>query len=127
MTTLNKARLAALLAILPGVLSILEGGSVLLGFTTKPYTVLPWLVWYNVALGFGAVITGIGIGKQRSWGEHYAATIVSLHAVVLLVLAVLFAFKEQVAIVSILAMLFRTSVWIGIIVLLRRDKEEKPV
>jgi hypothetical protein len=44
MTTRHKALLAALLAILPGILSIKEGGSVLLGLVTKDYTILPWLV-----------------------------------------------------------------------------------
>jgi len=125
MTTQNKTRIAATLAILTGLLSIKEGGSVLLGLTSKAYTVLPWLVWYNVVLGLGAVATGVGIAKQRAWGERYAVTILSMHAVVLLLLLVLFAFKEAVSIVSIMAMLFRTTVWAGIVMLVRGKRGER--
>ena len=120
MTELNKKRLAALLAILPGLLSIKEGGSVLLGISTKTYIVLPWLVWYNVVLGFVAVIIGIGIWKQRSWAVRNAVTVLTLHGLVLMILLILLAFKEAVAINSVMAMLFRTTVWSAIVLLLRR-------
>jgi len=116
----NTAWCAAVLAIVPGLLSIKEGGSVLLGMSTKAYTVLPWLVWYNVIMGCAAVIVGIGIGKLHTWGEKYAVTIVTLHGFVLMILLILLAFNETVAINSIIAMLFRTAVWFAIVVLVRR-------
>ncbi len=116
---MNRYRIAALLAFILGLLSIKEGGSVLLGFSIKTYTVLPWLVWYNVVLGFVSVIAGIGLWLKRTWSISFAATIVSLHGLVLLILVVLFAFREAVAVFSIMAMLFRTLVWVGIIMLIR--------
>ncbi len=119
MTLQKRHRLAALLASLPGLLSIKEGGSVLLGLVTKDYTVLPWLVWYNVVLGFASVIVGIGLWGKREGSIKLTTTILSLHGFVLIILIILFAFKAPVSLISIMAMLFRTSVWIAIIVLLR--------
>ena len=123
MTQQNKERLTALLAILPGLLTIIEGGNVLLGISTKAYIVLPWLVWYNVLLGFVAVIIGIGIWKQRAWAARNAVTVLTLHGLVLMILIILLAFKEPVAINSIMAMLFRTTLWSAIVFLLKRKKQ----
>jgi uncharacterized membrane-anchored protein len=122
----NKYRIAAILAFILGLLSIKEGGSVLLGLSTKDYTVLPWLVWYNVVLGFASVIAGIGLWLRRAWGVRFSATIVSLHGLVLMILVILYAFREAVAVFSIMAMLFRTIVWVGMIMLVkwRGVKEE---
>ena len=125
MTFQNRHRLAALLAIIPGLLSIKEGGSVLLGLVTKDYTILPWLVWYNVVLGFASVIIGIGLWRERKGSIKIAATILSLHGLVLIILIILFVFKAPVSLISITAMLFRTSVWIAVIVLLGRKGKEQ--
>ncbi len=118
----NKHRLAALAAFILGLLSIVEGGSVLLGLTTKPYTVLPWLVWYNVVLGFVSVAAGVGLWLQRTWGYTFAATIVALHGLVLMILVILYSFREPVALQSIGAMLVRTLVWAGILLVLLRGR-----
>jgi len=123
MTQQNKERIVSVIAIIPGLLSIKEGGSVLLGISAKAYPVLPWLVWYNVVLGFVAVTVGIGIWKQQNWGARHAITILTLHGFVFMILIILLAFKEIVAINSILAMLFRTTVWLTIVLLLRRKNK----
>ncbi len=122
MTIQNRHRLAALLAIILGLLSIKEGGSVLLGLATKSYTILPWLVWYNVVLGFASVIVGAGLWREREGSIKPATLILTLHGLVLLILIILFAFKAPVSLISIMAMLLRTSAWIVIIALLRWEK-----
>jgi hypothetical protein len=121
----KKNRLTALLAIIPGLLSIKEGGSVLLGLITKEYTILPWLVWYNVVLGFASVIVGIRLWRECDGGIRLATTILLLHGLVLIILILLCAFKAPVSLISIMAMLFRTIVWIAIMVLLRRKGKEQ--
>ncbi len=117
---MNRYRLTAIVAFILGILSIVEGGSVLLGLSTKPYTVLPWLVWYNVVLGFVSVAAGIGLWIKRMWGMTFAATIVSLHFLVLVILVILYSFRQPVALHSIAAMLVRTLVWAGILLVLQR-------
>ncbi len=119
-----RHHIAAILAVILGLLSIKEGGSVLLGISTKPYTILPWLVWYNVVIGFLSVLCGRGLWLKRTWADKMADTIVTLHGLVLVILIVLFAFHEAVAMISIMAMLFRTVVWVGIIVLTRWKKQQ---
>jgi len=118
----NKHRLAAIAAFILGLLSIKEGGSVLLGLTTKAYTVLPWLVWYNVVLGSVSVAAGIGLWMKRTWGLTFAAAIVSLHFLVLVILVILYSFRKPVAVHSIAAMLVRTLVWAGMLLLLQRGR-----
>ena len=125
MTLQKRRRLASLLVIILGLLSIKEGGSVLLGLVTKDYTILPWLVWYNVVLGFASVIIGIGLWRERKGSIKIATTILSLHGLVLIILIILFVFKAPVSLISITAMLFRTSVWIAVIVLLGRKGKEQ--
>lgn len=124
----KRQQLAAILAIVLGLLSIKEGGSVLLGLTTKPYVILPWLVWYNVVVGFLSVLAGRGMWLTRTWAVKLADTIVTLHGVVLMLLVVLYMFHEPVALTSVMAMLFRTLVWVGIVILLRwRAEDQKAV
>lgn len=120
----NRHRIAAVLALIIGLLSIKEGGSVLLGLTTKPYHVLPWLVMYNVALGFVSVVAGIGLWTERGWGSRLAAVILILHGMVFLVVFMMFEFGKAVAFQSVLAMLFRTVVWLAIYSMLLWKKTE---
>ena len=49
----KKDRVAAVLGTMVGLLTITEGGRVLLGLMVPDYPVLSWLVWYNVAMGAG--------------------------------------------------------------------------
>jgi hypothetical protein len=114
MTLQNRHRLAAALALIIGLLSIKEGGSVLLGLSTKPYHVLPWLVMYNVALGFVSVVVGIGIWTRRAWSRTLAAVILLLHSLVFFSLFMLYEFGKEVAFISVTAMLVRTIIWLVI-------------
>jgi hypothetical protein len=118
MVSRNRHRIAAVAALIIGLLSIKEGGGVLLGLSTKPYHVLPWLVIYNVALGFVSVAAGIGLWSQRGWGSRLAPGILILHGLVFLVVFLLFEFGKAAAFPSVLAMLFRTVIWLAIYSLL---------
>lgn len=118
MTLRNGHRLAAALALIIGLLSIIEGGSVLFGLSTKPYHVLPWLVVYNVALGFVSIVAAIGIGTRRAWANTLAAVILLLHSLVFLSVFMLYEFGKTAAFISVMAMLFRTTVWLAIYSLL---------
>ena len=120
MTQKNRHRLVAIPALILGLVSIKEGGSVLLGLSTKTYPVLTWLVMYNVALGFVSVIAGGGLWMQRTWGSVLAAVILFCHGLVFLGLVDLYMFVKTVSTVSIMAMLFRTAVWLVLYTLLLR-------
>ncbi len=114
----TRHRIAAVIELVIGLLSIKEGGSVLLGLSTKTYHVLPWLVTYNVVLGFVSVVAGIGLWLQRSWGRTLAAVILISHGTVFVAVFLLFEFGKAAAIQSVLAMLFRAAVWLAVYSLL---------
>lgn len=114
LTSRNKHRIAAVLALAIGLMTIVEGGSVLLGIETKSYVVLPWLLRYNVAMGFVSLAAGHGLWREKNWATVLATAILVCHGVVLLTLAAIRLFGGTVAVISIGAMLFRAVLWSGI-------------
>jgi len=116
---MSKHRLAALLALVIGLLTIVEGGIVLLGLETKPYPVLPWLLRYNVAMGALSLAAGHGLWREQRWAETLSRTIRTCHGVVFLWLVVMDLLGMTVAVNSIGAMLFRTAIWTGIMILVK--------
>jgi uncharacterized membrane protein (DUF2068 family) len=124
MTSQNKHRIAALLALAIGLMTIVEGGSVLLGIETKTYHVLSWLVQYNVVMGFVSMVAGIGLWMEKKWAAMVARIILVCHGAVFLSLGGMHLLGKTVAIVSIMAMLFRTGVWIVINFMIRGKGQE---
>lgn len=124
MTLRNEHRLAAVLALVIGLLTIVEGGSVLLGIETKPYHVLPWLLRYNVMMGVLSLAAGIGLWMEKSRAAMLARTILVCHGAVFLSLAGMHLLGKAVAVISIWAMLFRTGIWTAIGFMIR-EKEGK--
>jgi hypothetical protein len=124
----KRDRVAAVLGTMAGLLTITEGGRVLLGLSTPPYTVLPWLVWYNVVMAVVSVAAGAGIWMQRPWSIDLGVNILAFHAIVFAGLVGMQKFGQPVAMVSIFAMLFRTFIWIIIVSLVkwkRQDRQER--
>jgi hypothetical protein len=124
-TQQKRDRVAAILAIVLGLLSVREGGAVLLGIETKPYHILPWLVWYNVAMGVVSVFAGAGMWKQRAWSISLGLNILTFHGIVFLGLIGLKQYGQDVAKISIVAMLFRTFTWIVIYSLLKWKRQDQ--
>ncbi|MCK4562527.1 MAG: hypothetical protein KAT78_06445 [Flavobacteriaceae bacterium] len=102
-------KLAAILALFIGVMSVFAGSKVLLGIDSKDYNVLTWLVSYNVILGLISIVTAYFIWKEISKGKNLTLFILIMHFMVFLYLKF---FSETVAIDSIKAMIFRTSIWL---------------
>ena len=124
MTQQKRDRIASILAITLGLLSIREGGAVLLGATIPDYHVLLWLVWYNVIMGVVSVAAGTGMWKQQDWSVALAVNILVLHGIMFIGLFAMYQLGQVVAARSIYAMLFRTFTWVVIYSLLRRRRED---
>ena len=122
---MSKHRLAALLALAIGLLTIVEGGIVLLGFETKPYPVLPWLLRYNVAMGFVSLAAGHGLWREQRWAATLSRIIRTCHGVVFLWLVVMDLLGMTVAMNSIGAMLFRTAIWTGITIMIGQKEGKR--
>ncbi len=125
MTLTNRYRVAAVLALVLGLLTIGEGGAVLVGIETKHYPVLPWLLRYNVLMGFVSLAAGHGLWRERTWSVTLSRTILGCHALVLLLLLGLRILGRTVAVESIGAMVMRTAVWTGITFLVRVKQGER--
>ena len=93
-------------------MSVFAGSKVLLGADIKDYTVLTWLVIYNVLMGLISIYSAYLIWKDR--GEIMSLSIFSLHLLVLLYLKFI---SSIAASESVKAMIFRVSAWVLIIIL----------
>ncbi len=119
LTPLTKHRLAAMLALVIGLMTIIEGGLVLLGIETKPYPVLPWLLRYNVAMGFVSLIAGHGLWRQQGWSVKLSRLVLACHGAVFMTLVAIYLSGGTVAVISVMAMLFRNAIWTGINLMVR--------
>jgi uncharacterized membrane protein (DUF2068 family) len=120
-----KTKLPAVLGIIVGFLSIMAGSKVLLGISSPDYIVLHWLVIYNVSLGVVSVFAGAGLWRLRPWAISLAGLIAASHAFVLALLIVFFMSGKSVAHQSILAMVFRTTVWVGIFLFVKKIRRRE--
>ncbi|HSQ47921.1 MAG TPA: hypothetical protein VLM44_13500 [Lutibacter sp.] len=107
-------KIAAIIALLIGIMSVISGLMVLLNYNIPNYNVLNWLVVYNVILGGISLVTAILIWKNNKSARKIIVAILISH---LLVCLYLYFITQEVALESIKAMGFRVSVWTVIFLL----------
>ena len=110
----NLYKIASVLALLIGSMTIIAGSKILLGIDTKNYVVLNWLVLYNVVVGFISIMASFLIWKNTAVAKITIKLILAAHTIIAVYL---FFFSETVANESIGAMTFRVSIWIVIYLL----------
>lgn len=75
MTTQRKpAKVAALLAIAFGLLTILSGGMALFGAVDMG-AVVPFVLWFNFSAGFAYMVGGVLLWKRSRWSFPVALAI----------------------------------------------------
>ncbi len=108
-------KIAAILALVIGIISVISGSMVLLNYNIPNYNVLNWLVIYNVILGGISIVAAILIWKNnKSVRRKIIVVILISH---LLVYLYLYFLSQEVALESIKAMGFRVSIWTVIFLL----------
>jgi len=112
MKTVKK--IGAVLAFFIGAMSVFEGSKVLFGIDAKDYNVLTGLVTYNVAFGVISIIAAYFLWKENNVGKMMMWGVLSAHFMVFLYLQF---FSETVADESKMAMIFRISIWLIIVLL----------
>ncbi len=122
MTSRTKHRVASIVALVIGLATIVEGGIVLFGIEKKPYPVLPWLLRYNVAMGVLSLVVGHGLWREKDWGARLARIVLVCHGVVFLTVMGMYVLGKTVAVQSVGAILFRTVIWSGIVVMIRGNE-----
>lgn len=109
-------RIAAVLAFIIGAMAVFAGGQVLLG-RDPGYYVIDWLPIYNFTLGVISVaITSMLIWKRSSYAVPAALATFSAHTVVMIILQI--AYRDVVAVDSLVAMTIRLAAWLIILALL---------
>lgn len=121
-TTLNKT--AAALAFIIGAMAVFAGGQVLLG-SDPGYYVIDWLPVYNYTLGVITVFTTAALIWTNSRLAFPAAlATLGVHTLVMVILQI--AYRDVVAMDSIMAMTIRMTAWLiilGLMFFARRNKE----
>jgi len=111
-------KIAASVALVIGLMAIIAGSRVLTGLFVPAYTVLPWLVYYNVFMGVISLIAGLLIWKEHGFAFRLSSLVASAYILVLSLLLIIF--NTVVAPGSIKAMIFRSVIWVVIFIVVQR-------
>lgn len=117
-TGLNRSRhmkivqkVVALAAALFGLVTIIAGARVLVGF--HPGYIVFWpLLIYNTAMGIVYVAAGVITWRNVKQGKYAAVAIFVFNLLVLGIIGYLYMAGSSVAMESLRAMTFRTVVWL---------------
>lgn len=110
-------RIVAVVALLFGAATLLAGGRVLLG-ADPGYRVFQPLLVFNTAMGIAYLGVGLLLGYRSRLAVAGAGLIVLANAAMFMFIAFLYRTDDVVARTSVLAMAFRTGVWIVLLLAL---------
>lgn len=120
-------RLAAIVAVLFGLATIVSGGNVLFGNGAEAAGhYVPFVVWFNFLAGFAYVAAGVGLWRRRRWGVALALALAVVTALVFAAFGSYVARGGAYEMRTVGAMTLRTTLWATIALLawltLRRQK-----
>lgn len=127
--TMNKTiykKIAASVAVVFSLLTIVEGTQVLLGITQPDYVVLTPLLIYNVIMGIVGLFVGVMILVNHCKALLLTSIVIAAHLLVLLIVGVIYFSNGTVALHSVKAMSIRSVVWLAIVwVVWKTDKTNR--
>ena len=104
-------RILSLAAILFGLVTVITGTRVFVGFEPGYKVFLP-LLFYNITMGVTYIAAGVIAWRNPTQGRYVAAAIFFLNFLVLGIIGYLYAVGTSVAVESVGAMTFRTVIWL---------------
>lgn len=107
----------SLLAVVFGLMTIKEGGAVLLDVGTARAAAgayVPFVLWFNFLAGFAYVLAGVGLWLRRPWALWLALAIAAATALVFAAFGVHVLAGGAYAPRTVVAMALRTLVWSAI-------------
>lgn len=129
---MNNMRLsliiAAIIAIIFGLLSIVSGGRALFGSAEVRAAVgdaVPFVLWFNFFAGFAYVTAGVGLFMRRSWAVRLSIVIFFATIMVMVAFAVHVLLGGAYEFRTAVAMSLRTVVW-GVIVAVALREPARP-
>ncbi|MCK5456359.1 MAG: hypothetical protein KAI45_04475, partial [Melioribacteraceae bacterium] len=108
----------AVAAAIMGIMAVVTGSRVLLGFFDPDYQYFTALIGYNVIIGVVSVMAGILIWQRNSKALIFAYFITVAHVIVFLLLKT--AFSDVISDHSVNAMTVRSIAWIMFSVIIWR-------
>lgn len=107
-------KMAATVAVIFSILTIVEGSKVLFGITQQDYIVFTPLLIYNVIMSLLGLFTGALIWVNHKKILTFTSILTVLHLCVLVVVAIILISDGPVAMHSVKAMTIRSAVWLAI-------------
>lgn len=119
MTTIKQSRswqisVLSIVAILFGLMTIKEGGAVLLGneeAVSAAGNYVPFVLWFNFLSGFAYIVAGVGLWLQQRWAVWLAVAIAAAIALTFAAFGMHInsggAYEQR----TLIAMSMRTVVW----------------
>ncbi len=117
-------RIAALIAVAFGALTVVSGGTALFGGPAARAAVgdaVPFVLWFNFTAGFAYVVAGIGLWQRLSWALPLAVAIAALNLLVFAAFGIHVAAGGAFETRTVGAMTLRSLVWLGIALLAWRQ------
>lgn len=106
-------KLAAGVAILFGLLTVVSGGRALFGGADMG-AVVPFVLWFNFVAGFAYVLAGIGLWTAAPWARALSVAIAVATVAVFLAFLIHVARGGAYEARTMAAMALRSLVWIAI-------------
>lgn len=118
----------AIVAIIFGIATIREGGTVLFTEAGKKSAgnYVAFLLWFNFLAGFAYIVAGVAIYKLKSCSRRLAAVIAISTSIVFIFFGLHILTGGLHETRTIVAMTIRTSLWIVIFVVVLRTKVMAP-
>ena len=107
----------SLLAVAFGLLTIKEGGTILLGddaVRAAAGNYVPFVLWFNFTAGFAYVVAGAGLWMQRHWAVWLAIAIAAATALTFAAFGVHVVSGAAYEPRTVVALSLRTLVWVTI-------------
>ncbi len=122
------SRVAAVVALLFGALTIIAGGRVLFGGEVARDAageVVPFVLWFNFAAGFAYIAAGVALLMRSRWAAWLCALIAGATIAVFLAFGVHALSGGAYEMRTVGAMSLRCLVWIGIAILAWRIRSSE--
>ncbi|MFA5507857.1 MAG: hypothetical protein WC314_12755 [Vulcanimicrobiota bacterium] len=127
MTTSSWRKPLSAFAILFGLVTIKQGGSVLFLEAARlaAGNIVPFVLWFNFIAGFFYVTAGVGIWSRRTWAAPLAAAIAALTVLVFLAFGLHIFTDGLYETRTVAAMTLRSCVWLGLAFFSRADSQNR--
>lgn len=131
----NKAKkpiwlsVIAIVAILFGIMTIKEGGTVLFTDTGKlnAGNYVPFVLWFNFIAGFAYIMAGIALFRLKSCVRRLATVIAASTIIVFIIFGLHIFNGGAYELRTVMAMTVRSTLWIVIAIIVLRAKILKPI